>query len=207
MKHIPANKGFSLVELLVVVVIFMTITSVVLFNQNKFSSDISNANVAYAIALQIRQAQVYGTLVRSNTAVSQPFDIGYGINFYKPTTSSPIAFRLFVDNNNDSRYTSSDDGGDPSSAIISTFNLEEGNIISDVCTFPISGSTSNKRCINTGSNPITTADIVFKRPDPAAKIRDNVVTGRQEIQITVTSALKDKTKVIKVTQTGQISVQ
>jgi len=53
--------GFSLVEMLVVVAIFFTISSVVLFRQSKFSSDISITNAAYDVALVIREAQVYGT--------------------------------------------------------------------------------------------------------------------------------------------------
>lgn len=207
MRRIPTNKGFSLVELLVIIVIFMTITSVVLFNQNKFSSDISNANVTYAIALEIRQAQVYGTLVRSNTVASQPFDIGYGINFYKPTAST-IAFRLIADNNNDFKYSSGTD------TIVNSFNLEEGNVISEVCTYPQSGSLAGAVCMIGGSSVSTSTDIVFKRPDPAAIISNSRSTGSgatlaksAETKITVTSALKDKTKVITVTQTGQISVQ
>jgi prepilin-type N-terminal cleavage/methylation domain-containing protein len=159
MKQPLKNRGFSLVELLVVVSIFVIITSVVLFNQNKFSSDISNSNAAYAVALQIRQAQVYGTLVNSNQNAN--FSSSYGVHLTRNASGGVDNIVLFVDSNSNYTY----DSGEP---IVNTYTPPEGNMITDVCVYPNPDSHVNGKCFSDQS--INTADIVFKRPDPDAII-------------------------------------
>ena len=48
-KH-NLNKGFTLVELLVTIVIFVIITGVVLINSNKFDNTILLDNLGYDVA-------------------------------------------------------------------------------------------------------------------------------------------------------------
>lgn len=195
------NKGFSLVELLVVVSIFVIITGVVLFNQNKFSSDISITNVSYAIALQIRQAQVYGTLVRSPNFTE--YDLSYGVHFFKEANNLST-FYFFADNNRNNKFD------DPSvDNLISSHMLGEGNTISSICTYQTIGN--NERCMgdSESTNDLSSVDIMFKRPDPSAKIFDSLTgtnTPLQEAKIFVKSSLRDKERIIRVLGTGQISV-
>lgn len=59
-KKVFHNKGFSMVEFVVVLVIFSIMSGVSLFNYNGYRSKIEQTNVAQDIALTIRQAQVYG---------------------------------------------------------------------------------------------------------------------------------------------------
>lgn len=195
----PKQRGFSLVELIVVVAIFIVLTSVILFNQNKFSSDVAVGNLAYDIALQIRKAQVYGLLVREDMSSGGGFNNGYGINFMT-RSDGEIYFILFTDVNNNGVFDSSID------ETISTFNIEQGNTIADICT---DSSTDPERCFSSnGGLNITYASIVFKRPDPDAIIRDSRnSTRKSQIEITVNSALGDTTKYISVLNTGQISVR
>ena len=187
------NKGFTLIELLVVMAIFIVITSVVLFNQNKFSSDTALTNLTYEIALQIRQAQVYGILVRQQTSA---FDVGYGIHL--KNDSGVISFLLFSDINNDGKYVLGDDGNP-----LSTFSLREGSTISDVCTT----KDSTKVCFSDNPSILMPVDIVFKRPNPDASIVDNTRPANNQVDITITSALKDRSKTITVLNTGQISIK
>lgn len=217
MKKALKNKGFSLIELLVVVMIFMVITSVVLFNQNKFSSDISISNVAYAVALQVRQAQVYGTLVRSSTSTDS-FNSGYAIHLYN--TGDAVhpkgAFKLFTDDNGNFQYDDPSKNGDPNNrdTDISSFNLAEGNVIDNVCTYDSFSTGRTGKCFSSsGGNNLTMVDIVFKRPDPAAIISDDRSTGaapnqskRAEVDIVIKSSIGDKKRTVKVTSAGQISV-
>ncbi len=210
LKHIT-HKGFSLVELLLVVAIFMIMTTVVVFNQNRFSSDISISNIAYQIALQIRQAQVYGTLVRDSggiEGVPTDFDLGYGVNFF--LDGEAISFSIFADTDiggsnpngvlGNGYYTSND-------VRISTFNLSEGNTITNVCVYG-----TNVYCMRPSGGAVGVVDqvdLVFRRPDPDALITansDGSFSGATYTEIILTSALRDKQKKITVRNTGQISV-
>lgn len=205
------QKGFSLVELIIVVAIFMVITTVVVFNQNRFSSDISISNIAYQVALQIRQAQVYGTLVRESEGglvedgAPSDFDLAYGVSFFKnANTDNTIGFRIFADSDYNENgifgngyYESSVDGSP-----ISTFNLSEGNTITELCVY--SGNSAS--CMNS-EDESSQVDIVFRRPEPDAIISSESITNADRAEITITSALRDKQKRITVRNTGQISVE
>lgn len=193
------SGGFSLVELIVVVAIFIIITSVVLFNQNKFSSDIGISNAAYSVALQIRQAQVYGILVRqAKQGAVNNFNTAYGIHFSKTGGTGPIGFSLFSD---DSPNLIFDNGDTP----INYFQLPEGNTITDVCTYD---SIGVKQCFKSSGGALSSVDITFKRPEPAALISDSLssITRKGKVDIIITSALGNKTRLIKVFSSGQISV-
>jgi prepilin-type N-terminal cleavage/methylation domain-containing protein len=181
------SKGFSLVELLVVVAIFIIITAVVLFNQNRFSSDMSIQNLAHQVALAIRQAQVFGISVRGSSAGQTNFDIAHGVHF----TTSPASFILFADNDNNGIYTEFD-------SLVSTFNLQNGNTIQSVCV-----TGSNAKCISDSE----TLSITFKRPNSEAMIKQTAGGPNYPgVEIRVISALRDKTMTIVVNQTGQIYV-
>lgn len=193
------NKGFSLVELLVVVSIFLIITSVVLFNQNKFSSDISISNVAYSIALEIRQAQVSGILVGQG---GSDFNKAYGVHF-KIINNNEIVLQNFTDDDGDLEYDTAE--GD------AVQQLVEGNIILSVCTYSAESGTAGEECITpTNIGDIDTVDIMYKRPDPSAIILDNFSSDsndrRKRVEITIQSSLGDRTRIIKAYNTGQISV-
>ena len=64
-KENNLKKGFTLVELLVTIVIFVIITGVVLVNSNKFDSSVLLHNFTYDVALTIKQAQTYGCYCES----------------------------------------------------------------------------------------------------------------------------------------------
>lgn len=202
------SSGFSLVELIVVVSIFIIMTTIVLFNQNKFSSDISISNVAHSIALSIREAQVYGILVRESevNGSDSNFTSAYGIHFLKLNSLDPsFALIFFSDDDDDLRYTD-----DPADSEINRYTLAEGNRITEICTYG-EGSGDVNCTYASGSNEITTADIVFKRPEPRAIITDSNFEDApqdylKEIRITITSSLGDKTRIVKVLSSGQVSV-
>lgn len=186
--HFPEafQKGFSLIELMVAVSIFIIISTVVLANHSRFNSSVLLGSLAYDIALSIREAQVYGVSVRE---FESGFSVGYGIRF-----SSANSYALFVDTNDNQRY---DDGTD---TILSTYSLERGHTIQRFC-----GTTSEgiEACSDEGI--IAHLDIVFVRPDPDAIITSDEAGIYSSGKIVVASPNGD-TRTVEVASTGQISV-
>lgn len=201
LKHI---QGFSLVELLVVVSIFIIITSVVIFNQNKFSSDISISNVAYRVALDIRKAQVYGILVRDDEV---DFEGAYGIHFRKKRDNT-VEYFLFADSQRtagENNYLIYDGDNGDDQRITPIYSLAEGNVFKNICTYDSSGR--DEKCFFSAGIQAQNVDIVFKRPEPSAIITDSTSgTRKRRVDITITSSLGDKTHTIKTFSSGQISV-
>ena len=199
------NGGFTLIELLVTIVIFVILTGVVLFNQNGFNNTVLINNLAYDIALTIRQAQNYGVDV--NESQVNTFNAPYGVVF---NTGNNKNFILFADtgtsggvdtNGNpvpDYKYTGSGSclASDPSDPeCIQKYNISSGSYIKSICT-----KKNGSAC--TLTNSLT---ILFQRPNPDALIYSD--TGSADFaDITVASAsgvIKD----IIITGVGQIYVQ
>lgn len=188
------RKGFSLVELLVVLSIFIVISSVVLFSQNKFSSDTNITNLAYEIALVARNAQSYGLSIKASNGVGVLTDYAYGIYFAPGLPLS--SFTLFYDQNNNRVYDALGD------IKINTYLVQNGNEISSICF-----NNSSTDCTGTTGDY---SNITFLRPNPNANIRAYIGGGpvlKTSVEITVRSALKDRTKTVQITNTGQISVK
>ena len=59
-RNIQRNKGFSVVELIVIISLFSIMSSVVFFDFNTFKEKIDRANLTTDLALAFRQMQVYG---------------------------------------------------------------------------------------------------------------------------------------------------
>src|SRR3989338_10641247 len=72
-----SDKGFTLMELLVVMGIIVIISSLILASNTRFGGRVILQNLAYDIALSIRQAQVYGISVRQFGGTFS----GYGMHF------------------------------------------------------------------------------------------------------------------------------
>ncbi len=195
------QKGFTLIEMLVVVAIFIFITGAVLIRQTRFSSDIAITNLAYQIGLTVRQAQVYGLSVRgSNNGGVTDFDAGYGVHF---DSSAPTSFKFFSDvTPKDGLYVSGTD------SLIQDYNLAKGSTITDVCA-NISGV--NYCYSKAKATKITSLDVVFNRPNPnaimtAISFGGSPIGPASKSVVTLTSPTKDKLKCIIIYDTGQISV-
>lgn len=213
MKCMSANKGFTLVELLVSIAIFAMITTLVLTKYQSFNGGIVLTNLAYELALTIRQAQTYGINVKGSSA---GFNVSYGVHF---DASTPGSFILFADARSSfdpDSLTSSGDGKYPTAgdALVDTFNLRRGIVISKFCIGQSLANIANadgsnkENCTTSGG---TLLDITFSRPDPAAVINYTGAAGpvngngyaRIQVRATGNGAIKD----IIVQKTGQISIQ
>lgn len=182
------RRGFTLVELLVVLSILTVISSILLANHTRFNSTVLLTSLAYDVALSVREAQVYGVSVRQ---FSDDFQVGYGVHF---STSNSYAF--FADTNANQIY---DDGVD---SIIRSYSLSRGHAIQSFCGVT---SVGVERCSDS-ETPITFLDVVFFRPDPDAIMKSNEAGTYSRAIITVSAPTGD-TRTIEVASTGQISVQ
>lgn len=104
LSSVNSSSAFTLVELLVVVAIIIIISGVMLANVNKFGGQTLLQNLAYDIALSVREAQVYGIAVQS-TGTSGSLTPGYGMYF---SMTDPVHYHLFADTKNSSGQISPD---------------------------------------------------------------------------------------------------
>jgi prepilin-type N-terminal cleavage/methylation domain-containing protein len=194
-KRISNNGGFTLVELLVTIVIFVILTGIVLFNQNSFNNGILLKNLAYDIALNIKQVQNYGIAVKEFQGIATSTFSSYGIYFDLANNKN---FILFADVNSDSQFSGVTNCpvGDPE--CIQRYSISRGSFISNICTDLDPLCPINKRA--------STLTVLFKRPNPNALIYfDNSITPSPNARIIISSANNATTSVI-VTNAGQIYV-
>lgn len=196
------TRGFTLVELLVVVAIMVLITAAVLFRQARFDSATLLRSLSYSVALSVRSAQVYGVSVRgsvtSQANCSGTFSSGncyapaYGVYF-----NNENSYILFADNNGNGVYESAID------SVVQTFQMGSGFRINKFCGVLTSGT---QRC-NTGGSPITWLTVYFKRPQPDALFKSSISETYSGAYLQINAA-NDPTNTysITVSSTGQISV-
>jgi len=190
---LKSDKGFTLIELLAVAGIIVLITSLILVNNNKFGGKILLENLAYDVALSIRQAQVYGISVRQ---FEGGFTSGYGVYF---NMTSQKAYSLFGDKNGDGLWNPGTPGTPGEDVKPSPYSIERGYHIYKLCA-PRGANASTCTAVNR-------LDIVFRRPEPDAYIRRNGLAAVQEsARIVLRSPRGDEASVV-VHVTGQISVE
>ena len=178
-KARDSARGFTLVEMFVVISIFAVMASIVIYKFQDFNKDITLDNLAQDIALRISEAQktaISGVLASGGgTGLTPP---SYGVHFSSdPTAGSNKQFIYFTDTYppasgitpaGNSLYDgiaagiSSLCGSTYGAECLSVTSITTGDYISDLCT-PV-GTTAS--CTTAG-----TADVTFVRPFPDAHMR------------------------------------
>lgn len=229
------NRGVSLIELLVVIVIFMIISGMTIFSYNDFKSSVSIQNLADDIGLTIRKAQNYAIGVVGS---SGSFGYNYGINFSvtsiadsnpigskdnkenpifkdsKAVNSSNKSFILFIDRNKSGFYdedpvSSCGSLNDPSCLeYLEILSIASNDMISDI------GLQMGEKLVALKGND--QIDLLFKRPTPEPVFcyrKKNAAAcekDSQEISAVVIyiSSERDQTisKKITISNNGQISI-
>jgi len=158
-SQIRNSRAFTLIELLITISIFMIITIVVLINSGKFNNSVIMTNIAYEVALTIREAQNYSLNVKLVPDLDQEIDFksGFGVNF---DLSDNLAYNFFSDTdpigNGDKIFDPSND------FTIKTYKIKRGYYIKSI-TAGDGVSTEAKNKIN----------ISYKRPAARAYIVDD----------------------------------
>lgn len=201
-KSLKKKKGFSLVELLVVVSIFLIITAVTLFKQSKFSSDILITNTAYEVALTIREAQVYGVGSKQSGLGTQGYGVyfseGFAGDHYVMYSETPES-----DNTYEFSYAPADTSGKYTD-VRGEIELGREQTIRDVCGIPTGQSEAQIQCFST--NDLSSLNIGFVKPNLYAILNGDSGTF-ERVRIIVASSLGDKCRTVEVNHIGQISVK
>jgi prepilin-type N-terminal cleavage/methylation domain-containing protein len=193
------SRGFTLIEMLVVISIFTIMTAVVLANLPNFRERTALQLVAQKMSLTIREAQVYGVGVKS-------FDTDFpshGIHFDPISPNGKKSYVLFADkpstDNND--YDVGNNCGGSDTECVTRYDLTGSVEIQSV-------DTCNPTCT---SRNLTGLNIVFDRPKTEANftIPGNSTPPAQAsyAKITLISTRSQETRTIWVWDTGQISVK
>lgn len=200
-----AQKGFTLIELLVVVAILVTITSVVLFSNNRFGGTVLLQNLAYDVALSVREAQVYGISVRS---FGGEFNFGYGMHFDTNSQTYVLFADVYPLPGGDGIYQP-----DQGERVKST-DIQRNYRVVKLCA---PAGSSIGACVSTSGLWVSKLDILFKRPEPDACISaDGAVkidsdgectqSPEESARIVLESPRGDRRGLI-IEATGQISVE
>lgn len=190
------SRGFTLIEMLMTLVIFSIMTGVVLVNQDKFDSTILLNNLAYDVAITIRQAQTYGVNVREfrdYTGLGQ--FVAYGVKFAANQNKS---FVLFADADSNKQFDGDFDCPQDDTECVERYAIKRGNIIQSICAGPNADECDKK---------IDSLTILFKRPDPDAMIMLNSNGEKKAFAKIVISTPNEAKKSIIVRSTGQIYVE
>ncbi len=191
------QKGFSLPELIIVIAIFVIISSVAMFNQSKLSSSVLLTNMAYEVGLAIREAQTYGIGVRSEDSTGASFSGQYGAYFDVSGGASRQVI-VFADSTTAGTLYTYDPGEE---RYIYEFDNRRGNKISALCVGSLTGPCTS------GESSLS---VLFKRPNPSALISPGEGTTElrsDRVTIVVTSLTGDDCRAVVVEPTGQIRVE
>jgi type II secretory pathway pseudopilin PulG len=193
-------NGFTLIEFIVIMMIFAVMVGVALFNFNGFRSAVTLDNLAHDIGISIRQIQSSAGSALSSQNGGATAEIPRGIYFRDDNGVFAKEFILFEDTtDNDGIYT---EGSDKEIDII---KIQTADYISEI-TYKIGADEPL---------PISPADglgITFKRykTDAMFASLNTDVSGASEVKITISSPSADgntQTRSITISRIGQVSIQ
>lgn len=181
------SRGFSLIELLVALAISALITAALLVRFSIFDSVVVLKNLAYELALTIRESQVYALSAAGDT--SGFFRRPYGVYI----ADGAHEYYLFEDTNTNLRYDSGVD------TIVNTYQMNSSYFIESICT-----TASGSAVESCNRNWIS---IVFQRPefDPIITTNASSNDSAARIQLGISSASDIFS--VQVGITGQIGVE
>ncbi|MEI6396649.1 MAG: type II secretion system protein [Candidatus Taylorbacteria bacterium] len=194
------KKGFTIIELLISVSIFVAMTVLMIVKFGNFDQSILITNLIYDVALVMRTAQTYGLSVASSPGMQSDFQFAYGVDFSTAATTGidntvPGNTRviMFADSGVD---TGIYEGSGPSrDTQVNTYNITRNTKVTSLCI-----GASDTNC-----SEVTQLDVSFKRPNPEAIISASGFLNQQYARITITGTDKS-TRSLEVHGNGQVSI-
>lgn len=203
-QRLSDERGFSLIEMMVVLIIFAILTAIVIFQYNKFNARILVTNMAYEVALQIREAQIFGLGARETSVTSDEFDKAYGVYIHRDDGtaegSKTKTVSLFRDNETEDNVC--DDGcsctQQAGEECFETLTLTRNLEITSLMVVDIEGGVCQE---------VEALAVTFKRPNPDAIIVEALInpddTRRTGVITVEANGIREH---VVVRETGQISV-
>ncbi len=185
-----ATAGFTLAEIVIVLSIVGFLTAVVIAQYRNFDSTTVLRNLAYEVALSVREAQVM-TISTSNlggggTLLTEGQN-SYGIYF----TENSGTYAIFNDHDSDNEY-------DPSSELVKLITITQGAQITSIV---------ERRANDPDDHPVEWASVSFDRPHLDTTFTTySGSTNVVELVVTVTSNRGGDRKV-HIARSGRISVE
>ncbi len=153
------RAGFTIVEMVIVAVIFSMIAAVVLFNIRQYSNNVSLESLTQDVALAIRNVQVEAV---SGRYVGTPFDVAPSYGLYFDLSEDNTSFVHFADFNNNTIYDGDADScgvAGEDNECLEVLTLQEGYTFSCIKATTLDGDT-----LGCGAG-IDTYAITFTRPE------------------------------------------
>lgn len=193
-KLSDAKRGFTLVELVVTIGIFVVISSLVFANYPKFKSQLSLKKTSQEIAFTVREAQVYSLSTREyKSGAFSTFTAGYGVHF---DISKPDTVLLFADLDKSGRYEEDEDG------IVKEYKIRTSDSFTSLC--------GDEKKSPPGSCGLSQLDAVYLRPNPFVSLigKDEEITlpNFSDMEILISSP-GGATKKIIIWVSGQITIE
>jgi prepilin-type N-terminal cleavage/methylation domain-containing protein len=227
------NRGFTIIEMIVVISIFAIMAGLVLFRYRDYQANINLENTTQDIALQIQKAEVdaisgrYPSLALGQIPPPATWKPSFGVYF---DTATPKQFKYFYDYQS---YFSDDtanyvpfgasasggtlpgargvmDGGSFSCGSGGTECLSVTNITNDASVQKICyGAVTSSSC--TGTTSPDNVSIVFTRPFPDREaitvVSNAAVILPEDVRIRIGSDTTTRKRDIVITPLGQIRVE
>ncbi len=187
----------SYIELIVVLSIFATISSIMMFNYGDFQAKVDIKNLASDIALKIVEAQklsLSGLLPPVGFSTIPNWKPSYGVYFNLTSPYDNKSFIYFVDLDNLKDYTG---GSTCTGECLSKITITKNNSISEIKVFYKDASSAVL-------NDLT---ITFSRPDSGAILFSNSaqLSNVSYVQITIVSP-KGAIAKIKLYPSGRVQI-
>lgn len=192
-----SSRGFTMIELVVSVGIFVVMTTIILANYQKFLNTVSLSTLASQIAVSIRQAQVYGQNVREFGAGSNTFP-SYGVFFDSNIVDSFVLFGDII--GGDKQYNGIA-CGTAGTECLEKFNIQSRATIVRLCGNMKTGPTE---C------GLSSLNIAFTRPNPDASIigvSGGVSKVYADAEIILNAVGETAQKTVVVWASGQIATE
>lgn len=203
-NKINSSRGFTLIEFIVVIGIFVIFSGMMLSKYSTIKSSVSIESLAQDIAISIRKTQLYSVGVKeTDSVVGKIFPPGYGVSFSPITSGNTKSFIIFADMDffTPSGNKSYDDTS--GNTLCGIEFLDGSNECLEKITISSADYIKNIYMDNTPCN--SNLDIVFSRPNLSASIKCGSSVG-QEAKIDI-SNFEGQTKSIIIPTAGNIYVQ